>query len=259
MLLQRRSVLSGLAAASVCPICLARGAAAEPAPAAPGEKSWDYEGEGGPSDWGQLKPEFKSCTIGTQQSPINLAKPVHADIAKLKVDWQSFSMTVVNLGHTAQVVVPAGSSITEGDAKYNLAQFHFHHPSEHLVDGSAMAMEVHFVHLNEKKDAALVVGIFIVEGAANTILGQIFSSIPKEKGENKTTLTVDPSKLLPAKLDRYRYEGSLTTPPCSEIVHWNVLRAPITASADQLKIFAALFSNNARPILPLNRRFLLEG
>ena len=83
--------------------------------------------------------------------------------------------------------------------------------------------------------------------------------MPKEKGETKTTLTIDPNKLLPSKLDRFRYEGSLTTPPCSEIIHWNVLWASVTASADQIKTFAALFSSNARPVLPLNRRFLLDG
>ena len=128
------------------------------------------------------------------------------------------------------------------------------------VDGiGATPLEAHFVHFNEKRDGALVLGIFIVEGAANPALAQVFANLPKEKGEIKTELTLDPRKLLPAKLDRYRYEGSLTTPPCSEIIHWNVLRASITASADQIKTFAALFSNNARPILPLNRRFLLEG
>ena len=257
MQLQRRSVLSGLAAAAVCPICLSRGASAEEAHGH--EKHWTYEGEEGPEHWGEIKPEFKSCAIGIQQSPINLAKPVHAELSKLTVDWKPFPLTVTNNGHTIQVNTPAGSSIADGGEKYNLAQFHFHHPSEHLLDGKGLPMEVHFVHFNEKKDAALVLGIFIVEGAANDTLGQIFANMPKEKGETPTTLTLDPAKLLPAKLDRYRYEGSLTTPPCTEIIHWNVLRASITASAAQIKTFAALFTNNARPALPLNRRFLLEG
>ena len=255
MQLQRRSVLSALAATAVCPICLARGASAEEGHS----HEWTYEGEHGPNQWGQLSPSFQSCSIGTQQSPINLAKPVHADVAKLKVDWKPFPLTVSNNGHTIQVSVPPGSSISEGDETYSLAQFHFHHPSEHLLDGAALPMEVHFVHFNAGKSAALVLGIFIVEGAANPALGQIFSNLPKEKGEVKTTLTFDPHKLLPAKHERYRYEGSLTTPPCSEIIHWNVLRTSITASAEQIKTFAALFSNNARPILPLNRRFLLRG
>ena len=98
MQLQRRSLLSGLAAAAVCPICLSRGASAEDAKGH--ETHWSYEGEGGPDQWGQLKPEFKSCTIGTQQSPINLAKPVHGDIAKLTIDWKPLPLTVVNNGHT---------------------------------------------------------------------------------------------------------------------------------------------------------------
>ena len=256
MQLQRRSMLSTLAAAAVCPICLSRGASAEGAAAH--EKNWDYDGEEAPEYWGDLKPEFKTCSIGTQQSPINLAKPVHSELSPLVIDWKPLPLTVVNLGHTIQIKAAPDSTISEGGEKFTLAQFHFHHPSEHLIDGSHMPMEIHFVHFNEKKDAALVLGIFIVEGAASPALGEIFSNMPKTKGENVTTLTLDPKKLLPAKLDRFRYEGSLTTPPCSEIIHWNVLRASITASADQIKTFASMFTN-ARPAQPLNRRFLLEG
>ncbi|MEI6559928.1 MAG: carbonic anhydrase family protein [Rhodospirillaceae bacterium] len=258
MQLQRRSVLSGLAAAAVCPICLSRGASADEPHGH--EKHWTYEGEEGPEHWGELKPEFKTCSIGIQQSPVNLAKPVHASLSKLVIDWKPYPVTVTNNGHTIQVNSPPGSTISEeGGEKFNFLQFHFHHPSEHLLDGKQMEMEVHFVHLNEKKDQAIALGIFIVAGAKNEVLEPVFANMPKAKGEIKTSFTIDPNKILPAKLDRFRYEGSLTTPACQEFVHWNVLRQTITASPEQIKAFAALFSNNARPPLPLNRRFLLEG
>ncbi len=259
MQLKRRSVLSGMAAAAACPICLASGVSAEEAHGGH-EKHWTYEGDTGPEHWGELKPDYKSCSIGTQQSPINLAKPVHASLSQLVLNWKPFPLTVSHNGHTIVVNIPPGNTTTEGDGEvFNLIQFHIHHPSEHLVDGKTFALEAHFVHFNEKKDAALVIGVFMSEGASNESWASVFANMPKEKGDTKTTLTLDATKLLPTNHDRYRYEGSLTTPACGEIVHWNVLKVPMTATADQIKAVGALFSNNARPVLPLNRRFLLDG
>jgi len=258
MQLQRRSVLTGLAAASLCPICVSRGAAAEEAHGH--EKHWTYEGDEGAAHWGELKPEFQACSIGKEQSPINLAKPVHAKLSKLDIEWKDAPLTVTNNGHTIQINMPAGSTVSEeGGEKYTLKQFHFHHPSEHLVDGKSYSMEAHFVHLNDAGTAAIVLGVFIEAGAANAELTKIFAVMPKAAGEAKTELKIDPKGLLPKGQDRYRYEGSLTTPPCSEIIHWNVFREKITASEAQIKAFADLFPMNARPALPLNRRFLLES
>ncbi len=257
MQVQRRTLLTGLAASVMCPICLGRGVAAEEAAH---EKHWTYEGEEGPAHWGELKPDFKSCAIGMQQSPINLAQPTHADLSKLDIEWSEVPLTVVNNGHTIQVSVPAGNTVAEaGGEKFTLKQFHFHHPSEHLLDGTAYAMEVHFVHLNAAGNAAIVLGAFIVPGDENATLKEIWAHLPKEAGEIKTDTKINPLALLPEDHDRFRYEGSLTTPPCSEIIHWNVFRHAITASEAQIKQFADLFPNNARPTMPLNRRFLLEG
>ena len=259
MQLQRRSVLTGLAAASLCPICLASGASAEEGHAhAP---HWSYEGEGGPEHWGDLQPDFKSCKIGLQQSPIDLAKPISAKLSALNIQWKGFPLVIKNNGHTIQINVPPGCTVSDGDGEtYTMVNFHFHHPSEHTVDGKSYQMEAHFVHLNEKKDAAIAVGVFIVPGAENAVLSTIWPHMPKTEAEKTIDgVTVDPRGLLPAKLDRYRYEGSLTTPACGEFVHWNVFRESVTASEAQIKAFADLFPNNARPIMPRNRRFLLES
>ncbi len=279
MELQRRSILTGLVAAAVCPICLARSASA----AGPGAH-WTYEGPEGAEHWGDLSPDFKACSLGTQQSPIDLPRPVHAGLPPLTLRWRSFPLNVVNNGHTIEVPIPdasvnaeaqtddyedvspdAGSApssgygtATEGGEVFMLKQFHFHHPSEHRVAGKGLPLEAHFVHLNQAHTAALVVGVFIVAGDENPALKKIWDNMPKTPGETRTALSINPAQLLPEQRDRYRYEGSLTTPPCSEIIHWNVFRHPITASAAQIKTFAGLFPNNARPLMPLNRRFVLK-
>lgn len=257
MKLQRRTLLSGLAAAAVCPICSNNAASA--AESNGHVKHWTYDGDEGPNHWGKLTPDHKACDIGAQQSPINLAQPIPSKLKKLDIKWKEFPLSIINNGHTIQVNVPPGCTIAEDGITYKLVQFHFHHPSEHLIDGAALPMEIHFVHFNERMDLALVLGVFIAEGSPNDLLGKIFSDMPKEKGESKTVLAINPNNLLPESFDRFHYQGSLTTPPCSEIINWNVLRSSITASSDQIRAFAALFINNARPVMPLNRRFLLQG
>ncbi len=277
--LHRRSILTGLVAAAACPICLARSAEASSAGA-----HWTYDGAEGPEHWGDLAPDFKACSLGTQQSPITLPRPVHAHLSPLSLRWHPLPLTVVNNGHTIEVPVPGDASAAEAQAEdfedvtqeagsaasfrygtaseggelFTLKQFHFHHPSEHRIDGQGLAMEIHFVHVNQTSTAALVVGVFVVAGDENPTLKTIWQAMPKAVGETKTTQHIHPGRLLPEQRDRFRYEGSLTTPPCSEIIQWNIFRRPITASKTQIETFAALFPNNARPVLPLNRRFVLQ-
>ena len=281
--LHRRSILTGLVAAAACPICLASSAKASSAGA-----RWAYDGAEGPEHWGDLAPDFKACSLGTQQSPINLPRPVYAHLSPLSLRWRPLPLTVVNNGHTIEIPVPgdvfaaeaqaedfedvtqeagqeAGAATTspygtasEGGELFTLKQFHFHHPSEHRIDGRGLAMEIHFVHVNRTSTAALVVGVFVVAGTENPTLETIWRAMPKTVGETRTSQRIHPAHLLPEQRDRFRYEGSLTTPPCSEIVQWNLFRRPITASKAQIETFAALFPNNARSVLPLNRRFVLQ-
>ncbi|MBI1209759.1 MAG: carbonate dehydratase [Azospirillum sp.] len=251
----RRSVLTGLLAAPICPICASLAQAAE------GHIShWTYEGHEGPEHWGELSPEFKTCEVGKQQSPIDIDHSIHAGISEIKINWQSkIPLHIVNNGHTIQINCPPGSTVEHDGAKYILKQFHFHHPSEHLLDHKTFEMECHFVHLAEDGKSLTVLGVFITPGAANPVLGEVFKAMPKTAGEVKTETTIDMSALLPADKSRYFYEGSLTTPPCSEIVDWEVFRTPITASAEQIKTFVDIYPSDARPAQPLNRRMILDN
>lgn len=261
--MNRRSLLKGLAVASLCSVCLSV-ANAETGHA----KHWTYEGAEGPEFWGSLESNFKACSQGVQQSPVDLPKPIASKVDQLKVEWDEIHLDirnnghipldVSNNGHTIQVNIPAGNWVEYGGQKYTLKQFHFHHPSEHKVEGKSAEMEIHFVHLSEKGDAAVVLGVMVVPGAANPALEAIWESMPKASGAKAVSdEKVDIEELLPKARGRFVYEGSLTTPPCSEIIHWQVFREAITASPEQIKAFSSLFPNNARPVQPLNRRFVL--
>ena len=218
---------------------------------------WAYEGHGGPADWGSLSPEYAACSMGKEQSPIDLTKPIAAIMGDPVPAWRPLPLKVLNNGHTIQVDCAGGGNLALDGKSYELLQFHFHHPSEHTVDGAAFDMECHFVH--KAADGGLaVLGVMIAKGAANPALEAIWQVMPTKGGETAIgSGMLDPSMLLPKDTVTFRYAGSLTTPPCSEVVQWVVFRQAITASADQLAQFAKLFSNNARPVLPLNRRKLL--
>jgi carbonic anhydrase len=78
--------------------------------------------------------------------------------------------------------------------------------------------------------------------------------MPRKADTVPLTAPVDMMQLLPNGAATYRYPGSLTTPPCSEIVNWVVFRDPIEAGIGQIDQFASLFPMNARPVQPLLSR-----
>ena len=250
--MQRRHFL-GQASAALCLCGLSHPANAEDHPAG----HWTYDMEGGPGDWGKLAPEYAACGMGKEQSPIDLRAAIPAAMPDPAIAWTPIPLKVTNNGHTIQVdAVEGGTLILDGIA-YDLVQFHFHHPSEHLIDGRPAAMEVHFVH--KSRDGGLaVLGVMVAEGAPNPALDRIWAVMPAQAGDSMMGAgMLDLKSLLPTDPATYRYAGSLTTPPCSEIVQWAVYRKPITASDSQIKRFGMLFPVNARPVQPLGRRKLL--
>jgi carbonic anhydrase len=68
---------------------------------------------------------------------------------------------------------------------------------------------------------------------------------------------VDVDALLPAARTSYRYDGSLTTPPCSEGVKWVVMTTPIQLSKEQVAAFTTIIRDNNRPVQALNGRTVL--
>ncbi|MBI3516698.1 MAG: carbonic anhydrase family protein [Proteobacteria bacterium] len=249
--LSRRRLLSGsiaLAAAVACPLC-------RPAEA----DEWGYRGEHGPAHWGHLKPEFNTCSTGKLQTPIDLRAPLSGSRDLIQRDYKPMPLKIVNNGHTIQVNAAPGSSVTIEAERYELLQFHFHHPSEHLLAGKPKSLEAHYVHRNAAGKLA-VIGVFYDPGAKPLAAFEpIWAAMPSQEGPERevpgVTLALDPA--FPVKPRHFRYQGSLTTPPCSEGVTWIVYAQPVAISLGQAQAFAKLFPLNARPVQPLNRRTLL--
>ncbi|MBA3868076.1 MAG: carbonic anhydrase family protein [Anaerolineae bacterium] len=220
---------------------------------------WEYEGNtDGPAEWGALDARFAACSAGKAQSPIDLKSPVAGNFTNIKFDYKPSVLNIFNNGHTVQVNYDAGSSITFNETKYGLLQFHFHHPSEHTLNGKAFAMELHFVHRSAAGNLA-VVGVLIAEGKENEALKSVFDNLPTTKGDPQPSqLMTDAAKIIPADANYYTYTGSLTTPPCTEGVRWLVLDKPIELSAAQIETFGKIFELDARPVQALNDRDLLE-
>lgn len=214
---------------------------------------WAYEGSAGPPGWGALAAEYRSCSAGRQQSPVNIATSAlrSADFPRLAVHYGPTSSTEVNNGHTIQDTVAPGDFVELGAARFDLEQFHFHHPSEHTLDGARFPLEIHFVHRGPSGQR-MVIAVFVTEGPDHPVLHTLFQRLPR--GREAIELSADLAPLLPQGSHYVEYEGSLTTPPCTEGVTWVVMTTPIFASPEQIRSFAALFPHNNRPLMPLNGR-----
>jgi len=224
---------------------------------------WSYQGKMGTDFWGELDPEFQTCQAGQAQSPINIeGSGFSLDVGNLDFNYQDTPLTIVNNGRTIRVDYQPGSRLTLDDLQYELLQFHFHQPSEHLIAGKPADMEAHFVHKNKATGDLVVLAVLMSSGEANKALGKIWQRIPNSdsQAERVSDLTINALQLLPENSRRYyRYQGSLTTPPCSEIVTWLVLKQSVEISRSQIANFLAVIGSNARPVQALNQRTLLES
>jgi len=211
---------------------------------------WSYEGDMGPERWGK---EFPTCAKGKSQSPLDIRGPFVKTRTVITTDYKEGPLKMLNNGHTIQVNVPTGSKLRIDSVAYDLLQFHFHRPSEEKIDGKPMAMVVHFVHKNAEGKLA-VVGVLLKEGNENPGIKTLWANMPMEEGPEVTPegVNFNPANLLPREFDFYSYEGSLTTPPCTEGVRFFILKTTVNVAKEQVAAFP--FKRNARPVQELNGR-----
>ena len=228
---------------------------------------WDYgEGNMGPDNWYKLKPEWRVAGTGKRQSPINIktSTAVNGMTVRtplpLQLIYKACTIKVVNNGHTIQANLSKSDNnvITLGGERYKLIQFHFHHRSEHKIDDKDYPMELHLVHAQVANPSKLaVIGVMIQEGAENPHIKKFWKHLPQASSnhgdsdhteESAHNYSLNPLKLIPLGSNYFQYEGSLTTPPCTENVYWTVMQNPINFSAEQIKVFSTMFPKNNRNV-----------
>ncbi len=219
---------------------------------------WGYSGEGAPEHWAELNPAFETCAKGVNQSPVNLRGFVEAELAPLDFNYTGLATEIENNGHTIQVHYAAGSTLKAAGKTFILKQFHFHSPSENQINGEHFPMEAHFVHADYQGNLAVVAVMFKV-GDENKALKKLWRQMPGEEGKIGLASQVKAEELMPEDREYYRFNGSLTTPPCSEGVVWMVLKQPVSLSEAQLKQFTTVMGQpNNRPVQAVNARPILQ-
>jgi carbonic anhydrase len=215
---------------------------------------WEYTGPHGPAHWGSLEA-FKACQVGRRQAPIDIRAARATKLPALSFSYQPSPLRLVDNGHTIQVIYAPGSFIVVGDRRYELQQFHFHHPAEEKVNGRSYPLDVHLVHQDADGKLA-VVALRLTEGKASDFVARLWRYLPSERGVEIAPegVSIDAARFLPAARGYFTFTGSLTTPPCTEDVTWFVLKTPVQISRSQVAAFAKRYPNNARPTQPLNGR-----
>ena len=211
---------------------------------------WDYEGAMGPENWGK---EFPTCGKGKSQAPLNIKGPFEKVRFSIAPDYKQGQLKIVNNGHTIQVNVATGSKIRIDGKPFDLLQFHFHRPSEEHIDGKPSAMVVHFVHKSPEGELA-VLAVMLREGNENPGIKTLWTHATKAAGPEVIPdgVMFNPANLLPKEMDFFHYDGSLTTPPCTEKVKFYILKTQVIIAKEQVTVFP--FKMNARPIQPANGR-----
>ena len=225
---------------------------------------WGYTGAKAHEHWGGLSNNYALCASGQQQSPINFTKDdiTPAKAKELKLGYSlGIPIDEVNTGHSIKLLSTSkDASLRYNGQNYTFLQMHYHSPSEHTIYGKPYPVEFHFVHADTQGKLA-VVGVFAKVGKeANPAVAEFLKNAPRTVGGTNRPETgkMNLNDFFPKDNIPYMtYDGSLTTPPCTQGVKWIVLSKPITISQKQLQELATLYSHNHRPVQPLEGRKVL--
>ncbi|KAI3694494.1 hypothetical protein L1987_77459 [Smallanthus sonchifolius] len=228
------------------------------------EFSYEEASSSGPKKWGTLSADWKYCSAGKSQSPVNINSRKAKDQPNdLKMAYKEAPATLFNKGHNLVVQWQGDAGgIEVNGSTYKLVQCHWHTPSEHTIDGKRYDAELHFVHSNDQKQLA-VIGVLFEVGETDPFIEKMTESKFKGLDADGSDLgKVSASSTTSGSKRYYRYGGSLTTPPCSEGVTWTVAANAKTISKDQIKLLQGAvdheFHENARPVQELNGRTVTQ-
>jgi carbonic anhydrase len=216
-----------------------------------------------------VSPDQSLCTSGKNQSPINIdsEKTLYSPNRLqrgLKFNYGLITPeTITNTGHGIRIKVGKGTNIKVDGIKFELKYLDIHMPSENTVNNKHFPMEIQFVHENSSKENTniAIVSQMYIPGKADRTLRKLLKQLPEKAGEPlklaaNTLRNFEQKKKI---ANYYRYDGSLTTPPCSEGVRWFIMKQPLTLSNEQqLKFKTTIGKENNRPVQELNARKIME-
>ena len=219
---------------------------------------WGYAGHEGPEHWGELSPEYALCGSGKNQSPVNLTGMIEAELEPISFAYQGTPLEVENNGHSIKAGYAGESTMEIDGTSFKLLQFHFHTPSENHIEGKSYPMEAHLVHADKDGNLA-VVAVMFAEGKGNSLISSVVDHMPEEVGKtNRSEQSINVMDMLPENKDYYRFNGSLTTPPCTEGVRWLVMKDTVEVTKEQVAAFKSVMHENNRPVQPCYARPVLK-
>nr|XP_060633712.1 receptor-type tyrosine-protein phosphatase zeta isoform X1 [Anolis sagrei ordinatus] len=226
---------------------------------------WSYSGALNQTSWGKKYP---ACN-GAKQSPINIDEDltqVNVNLKDLKFqDWEketSKDTLIYNTGKTVEIKLINEYFVTggglEGVFKASKIMFHWgkcnisQDGSEHSIDGQKYPLEMQIYCYDPNRFADIDKAI---EGNGKLrVLSILFEVGLEDNGDYNSIIDgvasvsrfgkkseLEPfilSNLLPNSTNKYyTYNGSLSTPPCSESVEWIIFKDTVNISENQLTVF----------------------
>jgi carbonic anhydrase len=245
-----RTLFLILAAAALCAACSKVSVSPiRSGQSAPANPTWSYEGENGPENWSSA---YLECA-GRAQSPIDVSGAEEAELEPLEFTYLTVAGQVIDTSYAVHVT-SEGGTLQIGDRLLTLQELHFHTPSEHTIDGQRFDAAVHLLHADEDSQLVIVELPFIL-GDENEFVGQVLDQLELAE-EDRSEVDIEDLELEDAGY--YTYNGSMTTPPCSQGVRWVILSEPATLSVEQLGKLAAHHPDNIRPLQQLHDRTILR-
>lgn len=219
---------------------------------------WSYAGEHDPSHWATLDSSYRLCATGRMQSPVPLesSAAIFRSCTPLRFRYRSTSLNLLNDGNALRLGYGRGSFLAIDGLSYELVELRFHVPGEHAINGRIPNGEIEFIHGNNRGDIAIVSVPIEAGNRANQTFRRILQHAPNVPGKRAygRNVGVNAVFLLPSRRSYFRYEGSLTRPPCEEAVHRYVLDTALELDHSDLTRLAQLVGANARPLQPLGER-----
>lgn len=230
-----------------------------------------------------------TCASGSLQSPIDIDSNTATCDESMQFDITfstSINLTVANVGTTLQVTPTTASELSElyvTDINglltgYSGQSFIFRAPSEHEIDGDSYDLELQIVHNISSTFASkgltiftsAIVSVFFESSSSasdNAFITALSLSTPGSL--TNVTLSSLMSTIFPSTgSEYYTYQGSFTTPTCSETVNYYIMTTPQSISTTQLAVFTALYSGsstfaggngNNRALQSVNDRTIKKG